>query len=110
MNLKRKDFLIVNIILASLPLVFIGWQWKKLPPEIPLFYSRPWGEEQLADKKFLFLLPTFALTSLFINEIVAKLTGKFYASLLNLTSRIISLAVAILCLVASYQIVFLLAR
>jgi len=26
---------------------------KSLPPQIPLFYSQPWGEEQLADPKWL---------------------------------------------------------
>ena len=25
----------------------------KLPPQIPLFYSRPWGEEQLATPSYL---------------------------------------------------------
>jgi hypothetical protein len=28
---------------------------KHLPPQVPLFYSRPWGEEQLADTRFLWL-------------------------------------------------------
>ncbi|KKU56845.1 hypothetical protein A3H89_05455 [Candidatus Amesbacteria bacterium RIFCSPLOWO2_02_FULL_48_11] len=29
-----------------------GW-WKEIPPEVPLWYSRPWGEEQLTSPKFL---------------------------------------------------------
>ncbi len=32
-------------------------QYGKLPPQIPLFYSRPWGEDQLADVWMIFLLP-----------------------------------------------------
>lgn len=30
-----------------------------LPPQIPLFYSRPWGESQLADAWMIFLIPLF---------------------------------------------------
>jgi hypothetical protein len=28
-----------------------------LPPQIPLFYSNPWGEDQLGDTWMLFFLP-----------------------------------------------------
>ena len=31
--------------------------WQRLPPEVPLWYSRPWGENQLAHPLWLFLLP-----------------------------------------------------
>ncbi|MDO8551478.1 MAG: hypothetical protein Q7S03_02255 [bacterium] len=42
--------------LTSLSLLFFFWA--KLPPQIPLFYSRPWGEEQLAPQAYIFLLPS----------------------------------------------------
>lgn len=35
----------------------ILWQLPGLPPQVPLYYSRPWGSEQLAHPLFLFLLP-----------------------------------------------------
>ena len=48
--------------------------YKHLPPQIPLFYSRPWGEEQLADTVFLWLPPGLALmTALIISLAVKKL-------------------------------------
>lgn len=31
--------------------------WNKFPSQIPLYYSRPWGEDQLTTPMFLFLLP-----------------------------------------------------
>ncbi len=50
----KKGIEIVIIVLAvvwflsaALLLVF----WKKLPPEMPWFYSLPWGEEQLISKE-----------------------------------------------------------
>lgn len=45
---------------------------EQLPQKIPMFYSRPWGDEQLADKNFLFLLPIFSLFVTAINLFIAK--------------------------------------
>ncbi len=44
-------FLIFDVLL----LLFFVFS---LPPEIPLFYSRPWGESQLAAPGLIWLLPT----------------------------------------------------
>lgn len=46
------SFLTIGIILLNL---------SKLPPEIPLYYSKPWGEEQLAHPLSLFILPVGTL-------------------------------------------------
>src|SRR3989338_551510 len=45
-------------ILAQISLILVSWG--KLPPELPLFYSRPWGEAILASPLFLWILPTVA--------------------------------------------------
>src|SRR3990172_6215750 len=45
-------------ILAQVSLILVSWG--KLPPELPLFYSRPWGEAILASPLFLWILPTVA--------------------------------------------------
>ena len=37
--------------------------WKYLPPEVPLLYSRPWGEDQLVSPYFLWLIPLLDLVS-----------------------------------------------
>lgn len=39
----------------------------KLPPQIPLWYSLPWGESQLAPKTSLFLLPVISMIFLIFN-------------------------------------------
>ena len=48
------------ILFFSLSLLLLTW--KNLPPQLPLFYSLPWGEEQLGKPVFLLILP---LSSLF---------------------------------------------
>ncbi len=51
--------------------LFLG---KDLPPQLPLWYSRPWGETQLTDPKMLGLLPALAIgitlvTNLLLNKL-----------------------------------------
>lgn len=55
---------------------------KRLPPEIPLFYSLPWGEEQLAPSIALLLLPLGILLIAFLNSflIMASLSKYFLAA------------------------------
>lgn len=59
---------------------------KTLPPQIPLFYSRPWGENQLADTWIIFLIPLilnflyiingFLYKKLFLgNDLIKKIFG-----------------------------------
>ncbi len=43
------------------------WRFSKLPPQIPLFYSRPWGEDQLVDYWFIFILPFLLHVYIFLN-------------------------------------------
>lgn len=52
--------------------VFLALFWSKLPPQIPLFYSRPWGEEQLAEKVQIIFLPTFAFF-IFLSALLSSL-------------------------------------
>jgi len=43
-----------------------------LPPQIPLFYSKLWGEEQLADLWMIFFLPLFLNSFFFLNNFIYK--------------------------------------
>lgn len=64
--------------------------WGKLPPQVPFFYSRPWGEEQLGKPLELLILPGTS----FLFYLGATLIGKFY-SLESLLLRIINTGVAL---------------
>jgi len=62
--------------LLLLTFCFLILTISRLPPEIPLFYSRPWGEEQLASKYFLwFLLIGLSICAL-IDIILATLVSE----------------------------------
>lgn len=43
-------------MIAILSCVWLGFIYTKFPPQIPLYYSLPWGEEQLTHPSILFLL------------------------------------------------------
>ena len=71
-DVKKNILTIANTLLMQAALLFpilcilvmlgiIAWFYKSLPPQIPLYYSRPWGDEQLAAPIFLLLLPLGSL-------------------------------------------------
>ena len=45
------------LLLSLLSIILLVFMCQRLPPEVPLWYSRPWGENQLAHPLWLFLLP-----------------------------------------------------
>lgn len=79
--------------------------WSKLPPQIPLFYSRPWGEEQLASNYWLLILPFSLLGLLIFNLTLSSLFKKEL-----LLSKILLWTPVILILLATitiFKILFL---
>lgn len=60
-----------------LSLLVLLLKWNSLPPQLPLFYSLPWGEAQLGSPSQLLILPTaslfiFGLNSLFASSFLDK--------------------------------------
>jgi len=72
---NRRLFLF-SLILILLQLILIFIYIDKLPPQLPLFYSRPWGEDQLVSPRFLFLLPATSTTVLFVNLLFITFLAK----------------------------------
>jgi hypothetical protein len=60
-SMASSPFMQTAVILPPavtvISIAILGWFMRSLPPQVPLYYSRPWGEEQLASQAFLFLLP-----------------------------------------------------
>jgi len=50
--------------------LFFILNFNRLPPQIPLFYSKTWGENQLADLFMIFLLPFFLNLFFFLNNFI----------------------------------------
>ena len=58
-------------------LVSLVWRFPLLPEQIPLFYSLPWGEAQIADIWYILLLPIFMNLMYGGNSLIAK---RYFAS------------------------------
>lgn len=52
-------------ILAQASLILVSWD--KLPDEIPIFYSKPWGEAMLGSPIFIWSLPAIAILGTGLN-------------------------------------------
>jgi hypothetical protein len=64
-------------------------KFQSLPPQVPLFYSKPWGEERIPQKIWLWLIPFLSLLIIFFNFLILPLLLKkevFLISLLSLVS------------------------
>lgn len=64
----RKFLIFANFLMI---LTFFV-RFSSLPPQIPLFYSRSWGEDQLVDSWLIFILPVVMNSFFFINQFVYK--------------------------------------
>ena len=73
-NLEIK----ICFLLLIFNFAFLIFNFSNLPPQLPLFYSRPWGEEQLATPEMFLMLPLGALLIVFFNTgLAAFLFEKF---------------------------------
>ena len=79
-GVTRDKFSLAVLIFSILSIlaqgVLILISWKKLPPELPLFYSQPWGEKMLARPLFLLILPTTAFIFVVVNYWILLSTGE----------------------------------
>ena len=100
---------LVQKIVLSLFLISIGllvWRWRMLPPLVPLWYSRPWGADQLASPYWLFILPVASLILYGISFVASMyVTAEYliFTQMLFLSSLLVS----ILSFVSLIKIIFL---
>lgn len=81
------------ILLTVLSFGLIAWRWHTMPPLIPLWYSKPWGSDQLANPFFIFILPLGCLTLYGINTLISiYVTAEYlvFTQILFLTSLLIN--------------------
>lgn len=98
-------FLCLVMVLAQASLILSSWG--KLPPQLPLFYSKPWGEAILAPPIALWILPGIALLGTAVNFalIFLLVTGESFLVRILL---IFSLLVAVITLYGTVKIISLL--
>lgn len=98
---------LTSVVLIVITVGYIILIYQNLPPFLPLFNQLGWGEPRLADKPFIFLLPTFSLLVLIGNTVFAS----FLYAAMPLVSRMLmitSLLVSALTLIFIFRVTQLL--
>lgn len=89
------------ILLFIIQIIFIIWFYNQLPPEIPLYFSRPWGEAWLTPTSSIFILPLFTLITLLINYFLAL----FYHQKKPLLSQLLVVFALIISLFSAISLI-----
>lgn len=95
-----------TLLFILLSIVILLLKWKELPPLVPLWYAKPWGQDRLASSWYLWILPAGSTMWLMGNTMLAMYIAREYfvfSQLLFLVSGIISL----MSLVTLVKIIFL---
>src|SRR3989344_6758289 len=91
----------VTLVLLALQVGLLLWWWRQLPPEVPLFYGRPWGAAQLAGATSLWLLPLLAGGIAVINGFL----GGLLYSKDKLAARMLLVVTALSSALSSFSLV-----
>lgn len=94
----KKIIIFSPLLLAFFMALFTFFGGSFLPPKLPLFYSLPWGDYQLAGKLQLLIIPaSIALISLFNLTASWQLhtSQVFFKRVLTLSSLLVSLILTI---------------
>ena len=66
------------LIMNIFSLLYILIKFPKLPPLVPLWYSRPWGADQLVSPLWLFMLPLGSMVWYLINVAISMYLTREY--------------------------------
>lgn len=102
--IRTAGRIVIALNLASLTSIIM--MWGKLPPAVPLWYSRPWGTDQLASPLALFILPVGSILVYLINLVLAIFFISEYLVFIQMMF-LTSLLVSFLSCIAIMKIVFL---
>lgn len=94
MQYSIRSGLITSIALSVMQWIIFGLFVWQLPPEIPLYFSLPTGQNQLANKDMYILIPLVCLSITILNSILMRFkkdTPPVYASIIVWSSVLICL-------------------
>lgn len=89
---------LIPVILATFMALFILLAGKFLPPKLPLFYSLPWGDKQLASLSQLLIVPAIIVLLTLFNLIISwqlHSSQMFFKRILLFSSILVSLILTI---------------
>jgi len=67
---KLNQTVKIQILLILVLLVIFIFKINGLPPQVPLFYSKPEGDDQIVDSFMMFLLPFFSFLFVIVNNFI----------------------------------------
>lgn len=110
-NAIKKNWLIsvvhkFVIALFILSVILLIWRFPELPPKVPLWFSRPWGEDQLASPFWLMLLPVSSMVWYGIDLLISMYVTTEYLIFTQMLF-VSSLIVSMLSFVTLIKILFL---
>lgn len=70
-KILSRPFVLYIISLAVMA-GFFALSFQRLPPRVPLFFSLPFGNDQIVLVQFIFLLPVLSFLSILFNNIVSR--------------------------------------
>lgn len=102
----NSRFFRYSLFLFFAQIILIIWFYNQLPPEIPIYFSRPWGQAWLSSPASIFILPLFSLITLLLNYFLALY---FYAKKILLSQLLVVLGfiVSLFSLISLLQIISL---
>lgn len=101
---QLEKYFYVGCLISFLSLVFALIIQKALPPQIPLFYGLPQGEEQLSTSLGLTIPSAFSFIVILINYFLVRfLKDDFLKKALSVAG----LAVSVLAAITTVKIAFL---
>ena len=71
-----ENFAFLSFLFSFIAFGIIWMSYRLLPEKIPLFYTRPWGEEQLAQKQLFFLVSGLMLIFSLSNYCLTRFLSK----------------------------------
>lgn len=85
---------IANLVASIVGTSAVLWYWNRLPTKVPLWFSKPWGEERLAHPALL-LVPILVSVFVYIGNILVAnkftLEHPLFTRVLFLASTVVSL-------------------
>lgn len=60
-------FIFGSLFFCAISAFLILFNWKGLPPRLPIFYSMPWGEANLGPRISIWILPGFSFFIILVN-------------------------------------------
>ncbi len=105
---EKNNFTIFrfNLCLIALQIIILFFKFNNLPPQIPFYFSLPWGESQLASSTNLIYLPIYSILITILNGFWAAMLVK-NNQLFSKLLIVFSLVFSFFSLFSVFQIVFL---